>query len=76
MRLIINARPESGSVLSVLDQQNVIASYTKFIPEIESTIDQIFQKWDIEAVQVIGPTAYTRRFAEYAKTNYPKVEVR
>lgn len=75
MKLIINARPESFASLSVVNGQDIIASYSVSGIEIEKTIDKIFDERYIEAVQVTGPKSYTQKFINHITLSHPKVEV-
>ena len=75
MKLIINARPESFSNLSVVNGQDVIASYSVSGMEIEKTINKIFDERYIEAIQVVGPKSYTQKFVDYITMNHLGVEV-
>lgn len=75
MKLIINAAATRPAILTVVNGDDIIKEYTVFGPELENTIDEIFQEWYIAAVQFVEHGSYTERFISYIANKYNNVEV-
>lgn len=76
MKLIMSLNPVSQNIFVVVNGEDEIFKTSVYGTEITDTIDTIFKKWYIEAVQVVqSSNNFNRKYVDYIEEKYKNVEV-